>query len=368
MGLTRLLLSLLVVGSHFGNLGEPIGGTAVASFFTISGFLMARTIRENYAGAAGVRRFYLNRAVRIVPPFIAVLLLTALVLSLRDLQPFQITRGGEVMLPDTEFPPVWWKTVVLDPDPYPRFLSTQVFLAPQTWSLVVEAVFYLAAPLLVALAVPRGRVVLWAIALPSLVLALLSVPPAGNAWLRSPVDSVWVFILGVMAYDAAARLGARGERRWIAGLPVIGIVAIALRYIELPEHWAQFAAPLLAIAWLVLGGWAVRRGGRFDRTLGNLAYGVFVGHFLSALLLLWVAEAVYRTTGVFPFGEHALTTLSERVWRGGFYGAALILAVVIYYGLERPLERLRAKLRRPAAAAAVAPAQSPVVSAPQSLS
>jgi peptidoglycan/LPS O-acetylase OafA/YrhL len=89
MGLTRLVLSLLVVGSHFGNLGEPIGGTAVA-FFTISGFLMARTIRENYAGTAGVGRFYANRLVRIVPPFIAVLLLTALVLTLRDMQPFQI--------------------------------------------------------------------------------------------------------------------------------------------------------------------------------------------------------------------------------------------------------------------------------------
>jgi peptidoglycan/LPS O-acetylase OafA/YrhL len=57
MGLTRLVLSLLVVGSHFGNLGEPIGGTAVASFFTISGFLMARTIRENYSGMAGAGRF-----------------------------------------------------------------------------------------------------------------------------------------------------------------------------------------------------------------------------------------------------------------------------------------------------------------------
>jgi peptidoglycan/LPS O-acetylase OafA/YrhL len=55
MGVMRLMLSLLVVGSHVGGMGEvPSGATAIAGFFTISGFLMARTIFENYstAGAA----------------------------------------------------------------------------------------------------------------------------------------------------------------------------------------------------------------------------------------------------------------------------------------------------------------------------
>ena len=41
----------------------------------ISGFLMARTLDENYRGQ-GVLRFYLNRVLRIGPPFVAVLALT----------------------------------------------------------------------------------------------------------------------------------------------------------------------------------------------------------------------------------------------------------------------------------------------------
>jgi peptidoglycan/LPS O-acetylase OafA/YrhL len=346
MGLARLVLSLLVVGSHFGGLGEPVGGTAVASFFTISGFLMARTIRENYAGASGVLRFYANRTVRIVPPLIAVLLLTALVLALRDMQPFQYTRAGEMDMPDTEFAPLWWKTILLKPEPFPRLLSTQVYLAPQAWSLVVEAAFYLAAPVLVALALSRGRVALWAIGLGSLTLAVMTVPRNGNDWLRSPVDALWVFVLGVMAYGVAARVGPRLERRWIARLALGLVVAIALRYVVVPPRSALFIAPPLAAAWLVLGGWAVRRGGTFDRTLGNLAYGVFIGHFLSALLMLWISEAVYRSTGVFGiFGEPGVT---ERMWRYSFYVAALLGAAALYYGLERPLERVRARLRRPA--------------------
>jgi peptidoglycan/LPS O-acetylase OafA/YrhL len=265
-------------------------------------------------------------------------------------------------MPDTKFAPAWWRTIVIAPAPYPRFLSEQVYLAPQTWSLVVEAFFYLAAPMLVALAVARTRIWLLALGLISLLLAVISVPSDGNSWLRSPIDSLWIFVLGVLAYDAATRLGTRGEGRWIAGLPVFVIVAIALNYVVLPEHVAQFAAPVLAVTWLILGGWARRRGGALDRTLGNLAYGVFVGHFLMALLQLWTAEAVYHATGVFIFGEHGLTPLNERLWRGSFYVAALLGGAVIYYGLERPLERLRARIRQ--ARSVPAPAPALVVTSP----
>jgi peptidoglycan/LPS O-acetylase OafA/YrhL len=358
MGLTRLVLSLLVVGSHFGNLGEPIGGTAVASFFTISGFLMARTIRENYAGASGVGRFYSNRIVRIMPPFLAVLLLTALVLTVRGMHPFALNRWGAVGFPDVEFAPAWWQTVLLDLDPYPRYLSAQVYLAPQAWSLVVEAVFYLLAPALVALATARLRAGLWIIGVASLSLALLSVPEAGNGWIRSPIDSVWVFVVGVLAYEAAARLGPRVERRWIARAAVLLIVAIALRFVVLPERAALFVAPLLAAAWLALGGWAVRRGAPLDRTLGNLAYGVFIGHFLSALLLMWANESLYHATGRFVFGENDYSTVSEHLFRSSFYVAALLGGAAIYYGVERPFERLRARLRQPRPAPAATPAPS----------
>ena len=108
MGLVRLLLSLLVVGSHFGGLGEPAGGTAVASFFAISGFLMARTIRENYEGARGALRFYANRCLRILPPFVIVLAATALLLWARESRPYLVNpASGEHMMPDTNFPSRW---------------------------------------------------------------------------------------------------------------------------------------------------------------------------------------------------------------------------------------------------------------------
>jgi peptidoglycan/LPS O-acetylase OafA/YrhL len=257
-------------------------------------------------------------------------------------------------MPDTEFAPAWWQTILLVPDPFPRFLAAQVYLAPQAWSLVVEGVWCLLAPALVALAFARRRAWLWVIGLATLVLAVLSVPLTGNGWLRSPIAALWVFVLGVLAYDAAVRRGPRIEQRWVARLAVAAIVAIALRYVVLPEHAALFVAPLLAVAWLALGGWAARRGGPLDRSLGNLAYGVFIGHFLSALLLLWANEALYHATGAFVFGEHGASTLSERVYRYSFYVAALVGAAAIYYGVERPFERLRSRIRQPRATPPVA--------------
>jgi hypothetical protein len=85
---------------------------------------------------------------------------------------------------------------------------------------------------------------------------------------------------------------------------------------------------------------------------------VFVGHFLAALLMLWISDAVYQGTGVFGiFGVHGET---ERIWRTNFYVFSVLLAAVIYYGLERPLERLRGSLRRPSPAAPVEPTVAPV--------
>ena len=47
------------------------------------------------------------------------------------------------------------------------------------------------------------------------------------------------------------------------------------------------------------------------------------------------------------FGEHGLTPFNERLWRGNFLVASVVLSAAIYYGIEQPMERLRARLRRP---------------------
>src|SRR5688572_20654204 len=74
MGTIRLLLALSVVITH----SAPVfgvrllsGDMAVTAFFLVSGFLMALILESKYAGRVGA--FYLNRILRIYPPYLVAL-------------------------------------------------------------------------------------------------------------------------------------------------------------------------------------------------------------------------------------------------------------------------------------------------------
>jgi peptidoglycan/LPS O-acetylase OafA/YrhL len=74
MGVIRLLLALSVLITH----SAPVfgvfllsGDMAITAFFIISGFLMALILETKYAGR--VRAFYVNRILRIYPPYLVAL-------------------------------------------------------------------------------------------------------------------------------------------------------------------------------------------------------------------------------------------------------------------------------------------------------
>src|SRR5688572_15599104 len=104
LGVVRLLLAMLVVGSHVGAIGwSSAGGVGIGGFFAISGFLMAKTISANYTGA-GFGRFYVNRVIRLAPPLAAVMALTVLLLYIRDGEGFRIKAGNDGQFMPVDFP------------------------------------------------------------------------------------------------------------------------------------------------------------------------------------------------------------------------------------------------------------------------
>lgn len=362
MGVVRLALALLVVGTHVGGMGHtPAGTTAIAGFFTISGYLMARTIADNYRGAAG--RFYLNRVIRIVPPLLAVMLLTWIALVARDGQSFQHQlvdgRPAGAYMPVT-LPASPWRHLVLAFPGFPLFVSPSVALLPQGWSLVTEGVFYLAAPLIVSLTLrpdaPRWR---WLIVAASCALAGVAYADGEN-WLRSPFAALWVFWLGVEGYRLArARTGTAPLAASTAGALVL---AIGCGLTGVPDRVAAMLVPLLTGAWLVLGQPDRLPASRWDRRLGNLAYGVFLGHFLSTIAMYWVAEAVYAAGG--PFGVFGVPDVTEWRLRASSFACAVLVGAGVYLVVERPLERWRTRVRRggpPAQDAATASAAATAV-------
>ncbi len=351
MGWMRFLLSLLVVGSHVGGMGgTPAGATAIAGFFTISGFLMARTLDENYRGQ-GVLRFYLNRVLRIGPPFVAVLALTWVALWARDARPFQshlefgVPTGAYMPV---ELPPSPLRQLALEPQGYPLFLYPSFRLLPQAWSLVTESAFYLAAPWL--LWTFRGGAFRWRWVLP-VVSLWLAVAGYDRNWLRSPAAALWVFWLGMQAYCARAgsALPPTGARRLGELGPAVAVMAIGCGLVPLSGELASFVVPPLMVAFLVLGGWDRRQSLGLERFVGNLAYGVFLGHFLSTITMYWIAESVFARTG--RFGIFGIPDVTEWRLRVSSFAFAIVAGALVHLAFERPFERVRARVRRPGPAA-----------------
>ena len=72
LGTFRFLLASLVVMNHFWlPVANKVGAHAVAGFYVISGFLMARVLGEVYTRpVAGTLLFLVNRAMRIYPAYL----------------------------------------------------------------------------------------------------------------------------------------------------------------------------------------------------------------------------------------------------------------------------------------------------------
>ena len=227
-------------------------------------------------------------------------------------------------------------------------MKVQLHLVPQGWSLLVEGVFYLLAPLAVLLAARGYGAVLWVVSALSCSLALVSAFVRGDLeWLRSPASSLWVFLLGMLIYFPARTRAARRTDNSrpsavVALVPLTAVIAMGLGWTALPMAVIPFATPILVVIWLAVGQWASRVSGRVDRALGDIAYGVFVGHFLTWMAMLWVAEIVYRTTGVFGiFG-----TPDEELMHGSAVVGSVFGGALIYWSVERPFGHLRTLVRR----------------------
>jgi peptidoglycan/LPS O-acetylase OafA/YrhL len=149
-------------GVHeLGPFGSYVGrnlGVGLTLFFTLSGFLLYRPFAEaileggRWPGALGFLR---RRALRILPAYWAILLSVAFVLQVARRSPDDVTLGA---LTD---PVTLLQDLLLVQSYTPGSVHTGIGPA---WSLVVEAAFYLALPVIALMAAhtargrsPRGR-------------------------------------------------------------------------------------------------------------------------------------------------------------------------------------------------------------------
>jgi peptidoglycan/LPS O-acetylase OafA/YrhL len=295
----RALAVVLVIFAHSGFPGDHLlplraargraGFLGVQVFFVLSGFLittlMLREVRRT--GRLHLGRFYLRRALRIVPVYTAYLLLVAL-----------LQAAGQVHLSAGRWLGALSYTVNLQPGPMPWPIS-------HFWSLCVEEHFYLLWPLLVGLlpmaacrrAVP---VCLAGVFLARWALLLL--------WPGAPVDLLTVTRIDDIAVGCGLAFVANDDV-WRARLTRLTTSRLAMGLLLLGFLTAQVVCSRVVGGRLLAGGllefavaagndvnaftiavlmWAVlaRPGGRCGRllehpavvTVGVLSYSAYLWH------------------------------------------------------------------------------------------
>lgn len=226
------------------NVYTQCGQGGVTIFFLITSFLFWDKIKSARNGTIDWTRFYVARAMRLLPLFyVSVIVIFLLAWS--------AARGRAPILPNGSL----LDTLTLFPHGVPDFFggaNVYFYNAGVTWSLIYELFFYLLLPVVYILIKPFWAWNRFAIMAAQLTLLWALAHYANIAWLFTRI-----FFIGVIAYEIAASPLGQKSRGLLAG--PVGSVAIAAILIVLVNAFNSafyFRAELLygVIAFIILVG------------------------------------------------------------------------------------------------------------------
>lgn len=273
-GALRLFLAILVVYTHLGPPhGAALGHHAVFGFYLLSGFLITRILNDLYD--FDQKSFWSNRFLRLYPIYFTVIVLTIpLILYLPAMSEFV----GRWRTPEGIWP--WVQNFLLVP-----IASRPPFrLVPISWSVAVEIVNY------GVLAIFTARKVRFA-------WIALAVAAAYHAWsFAAGLDhdhryfpwyaAALPFSLGALTYFYNQWLTERLCGKWPVFAAFAGILVAAYMTspIQGPISEIVFYLGLVVFGSVVMVLNAIKAP-TWDKFLGDLAYPVFVVHYLVGALV-----------------------------------------------------------------------------------
>lgn len=333
----RAIAVTMVMYSHFFAAGGSSfwGHIGVRLFFVLSGFLITRLLLEARAAAEfeavpALKSFYVRRALRIFPPYFAVLGFVWLV----DLEQ---SRGS-----------LAWHALYLSNFWFALRNEWTPWVLAHLWSLSIEEQFYIVWPLIVLLA-PRRR--LGAICIGVILLSLsyrFYWPITGAPSLaRDLLPPASMDALAVGALLAVHRTGTAQLPQWLRlGWPAFAAAFFVLQwFVPTPadsvQEWGRWLllevlplAPLVAVVASCSPGLGGYRGMLLGLppllALGRVSYGVYLYH--PIVLSLAVKSQPWIPVNVSEQGPGRLLVAGT---------ATVIVASVSWLLFERPLNSLK---------------------------
>jgi peptidoglycan/LPS O-acetylase OafA/YrhL len=333
-----------------------LGWVGVDLFFVLSGFLITGLLLDARGTPGYYRSFYARRALRIWPLYFGVICVLTVISWARP----NLTGGaGSAFLRNWSW--YWTHTTNVQIALFGWSETSLAYLSGHFWSLGVEEQFYLAWPLVVAVAgphrLPRVCGLLWLVAVAARI-ALVLAGDRMSAIYTLPVTRLDGLLAGaVLACVMREEGGPRRIARWVAPLVAsnarLGVATAgwltALMFATGSSEW-PIQRSAFALGWppiAALGGAAMlaaaitRPPGTSTgvlmtpalRGMGRIGYGLYVLH----PLVLWLVSMLA--------GTHApsLPLLAQRAVVGL---TTLAAAWVSWRYWERPWLGLRARLPR----------------------
>jgi len=319
LGTWRYILAILVALSHvswrWGDLNP--GVIAVVGFYVTSGYVMTGVLRNRYPMLGAASRFYLDRALRLFPQYLAIALVTLLwFLSSGTTTAFlKYSPDGVALLNNL--------TVV--PLNYAYYNDSDRFaLIPPAWSLGAEIQFYLLLPFIL-----RARAVVSVISVTVYVCAAAGIIDSELFGYRLVPGVLWFFLLGSWLYDAHRQTEGKRTNLYVGSLmAAIGLFGLLLAVsgkLALPYNRETLIGVLVALPAVHWLGRLPRHP--WDEHLGNLSYGLFLSHFL----IFWV---------VFNSSVEGMAASL------GYILCASVCAWLTQRFVERPALKLRQRFRQ----------------------
>ncbi len=312
----------------------PLGSYGVYMFFVLSGTSLAFNHAGGLRTPAAVGAFLLARWARLVPLYALVCGLSLLVFSMHNGEPVD---GMAARL-------AWNLSFAFGlHDP------AVSAIAIGGWSLGIEALYYLAFPLLVAAASRRG----WALAVGLLLCAVQF------AWIARTAGAAAGYRAGAVAYHQAPAFAAyffggcvigAARRRGgpalstpaaVAACTAFGLLLLAAAGPRQGDELLGWRAPVLLAACVALV-WVcghARIGGRLGaaaRWLGDATYGCYLLHPLWFFGLAWFVLPAF---GIADLAQAPLRWLVLPALLAAVLALSCLCAIASERWLERPLRR-----------------------------
>jgi len=319
MGMLRLLLALSVVIVHsrpiFGyriTMDSVSGATvAVQTFFIISGFYMALILNGKYVGRGAYGLFISNRFLRIFPVYWFVLALTiafsfiAYLLFDKGLSLYYFIDNYQFLNVKTLAILLFSNICIFGQEvifllgldtnkgslffaEYYYYTNPQLWkclLVPQAWTISIELIFYLLAPLLVR----RRLWILLTVIVASLLLRTflyVRLDMESDPWIyRLFFTQIAFFMAGAVSYKFYTALKKRPPSVGFGAAATVLLLGTTALYQYIPgaavKHWCFYLLVTAAIPFVFF----YTKNLKADRYIGELSYPIYISHVLVLLCI-----------------------------------------------------------------------------------